>query len=534
GIELILAVFLRVGHYSALFIAGLADLASVGNNMERDSIKRATCINTRTLTQDSPTADEMPVKKGQQDSANTLLQDLEDDEEVPRCDAGNTEIYTEQEEFLRVIHPKFLKIVQPFQSGLMDELRSVGAIVAEEEEEVKAFVTTTDKARALWTMLHRVPPKLFGEQCMPILRKLYRHMLEGAEYRWDGRPDLGSRCLRHVIVTRMTVKRFADIFPSTRCCSVEEYRKILDNRAVGDDQWEPVFSLLKANNDNTELIKKMQQILRDVGVDHTKNLKKQLSLGLPKGPRSAFFLVTTAFRQTIPSPQPPVGTKRNRFPAVERQKTQLLSRRQKKQPEPFRTREDRERYATILENINEALVNITNIRRQFRELERLRDQLIMMEESNKDASDERFHDDGTHFPSLDRRKYMILEGKAVNSRGELHMCYDRVKKALHDAMELQPSCSPLSDFPCSRVNSLLGRRHLLDNDFKEAEHFFEGAKKLYDEVTSMIREATSAFRTSLGSTSVHGEHGNQLLKGLHHVRKRRPSLEPRLYRSSDI
>ena len=94
---------------------------------------------------------------------------------------------------------------------------------SDEEHEISAEKTRRDKARKLWNLMHRVPPELFGKICYPAMKSHYPHVLEGVSFCWCDKGDLGVQCLRHIIMKRMTLRRFADIFPSSNACTHAEY-----------------------------------------------------------------------------------------------------------------------------------------------------------------------------------------------------------------------------------------------------------------------------------------------------------------------
>ena len=136
----------------------------------------------------------------------------------------DADVYTNQNTFLRKIHTRFLKFVQPIESLLMDELVAGGIMSSDDEKEVSAKETRRDRARHLWKILHRVPPALLENKCLPAMKKHYPHVLERATFRWDGKEDPTDRCLRHAIMKRMRLRRFADIFPPANACTQVEYR----------------------------------------------------------------------------------------------------------------------------------------------------------------------------------------------------------------------------------------------------------------------------------------------------------------------
>ena len=136
----------------------------------------------------------------------------------------DADVYTNQKTFLRKIHTGFLKFVQPIESPLVDELVAGGIMSSDDEKEVSAKETRRDKARHLWNILHRVPPELLEKKCLPAMKKHYPHVLERATFRWDGKMDPTDHCLRHAIMKRMRLRRFADIFPPANACTQVEYR----------------------------------------------------------------------------------------------------------------------------------------------------------------------------------------------------------------------------------------------------------------------------------------------------------------------
>ena len=133
------------------------------------------------------------------------------------------DVYTDQENFLNDIFLQFLENVHPIESGLMDDFRAGGIMSSDEEHEIRAQVTRRDGARKLWSLLHRVPPGLFEKSCYPAMKRQYSHLFNELSFCWDGQGDVGDQCLRHAIMTRMTMRRFADVFPPTKGCTHAEY-----------------------------------------------------------------------------------------------------------------------------------------------------------------------------------------------------------------------------------------------------------------------------------------------------------------------
>ena len=134
-----------------------------------------------------------------------------------------SDVYTDQKNFLGAIFDRFLENVHPIESGLMDDFRADGIMSSDEEHEIRAQVTRRDGARKMWSFLHRVPPDLFENYCYAAMKHRYSHLFNELSFCWDGQGDIGDQCLRHTIMTRMTMRRFADVFPSTKGSTLAEY-----------------------------------------------------------------------------------------------------------------------------------------------------------------------------------------------------------------------------------------------------------------------------------------------------------------------
>ena len=106
----------------------------------------------------------------------------------------------------------------------MDDFIADGIMSSDDEKEISSEKTRKDKARKLWCFLRQVPPALFELKCLPAMKKHYPHVLENATFHWDGQEDRSDRCLRHIIMKRMRLRRFADIFPPANACTLAEYR----------------------------------------------------------------------------------------------------------------------------------------------------------------------------------------------------------------------------------------------------------------------------------------------------------------------
>ena len=144
-------------------------------------------------------------------------------------------------QFLQDIHMQFLKCVDD-PAALMDEFRSQGAITSDEEGQIMAKTTRRDKVRRLWSFLKsdHVSSETFFKQCYPAIKARYPHILEGKKFAWDPGEEATVPCVRHAIMKRIPLKRFADLFPSAHGCSDEEYRLVLNH----------VISFLEVLNSN--------------------------------------------------------------------------------------------------------------------------------------------------------------------------------------------------------------------------------------------------------------------------------------------
>ena len=136
-------------------------------------------------------------------------------------------MYKDKAQFLNDIHCKFLDLVHPIESGLMDEFRAHGAMSSDEEHLIRAETTRRDKARKMWKLLQRTPAEVFDKNCYPAISEKYPHVLEGKQFCWNGQGGTKIQCLRHVIMRSIHLKRFGDLFPPGDGCTEEEYRFVV-------------------------------------------------------------------------------------------------------------------------------------------------------------------------------------------------------------------------------------------------------------------------------------------------------------------
>ena len=133
-------------------------------------------------------------------------------------------MFTDRDAFLREIHTDFLENINPIENGLVDVLRGVDALTSGDEQAIDGKETRRDKARMFWNMLHRIPEKDFESSFVPKLKMEYPHLMSRREFRLEDAGSCSVKCLRHVMMKRIDLKRIVDILPSAQCCSQEEYK----------------------------------------------------------------------------------------------------------------------------------------------------------------------------------------------------------------------------------------------------------------------------------------------------------------------
>ncbi|XP_025113315.1 uncharacterized protein LOC112575578 isoform X2 [Pomacea canaliculata] len=186
--------------------------------------------------------------------------------------------YKDQSTFLNAICGDFLNNIIPEQ-GLLDEFFEVGAISSEEEQTVKAEPTRRGKARKLWIALQRVPPRLFGEKCVPILECKYPHVILKRQFDWKDQSKSESMCLRHVIEKRMTPRRFADILPESDCSTAAEYENVIGTQ--GPVAWKKLFNIIKQNCHSKKLKESLLKMFHTHNMQLPKNFDLLLACGFP-------------------------------------------------------------------------------------------------------------------------------------------------------------------------------------------------------------------------------------------------------------
>ncbi|KAK7100928.1 uncharacterized protein [Littorina saxatilis] len=195
------------------------------------------------------------------------------------CDTGV--VYTNQEQYLRAIHMRLLELAEPRDSILMDELRANDVMGSGDEEGIKSQPTRWDRARGFYNYLHRVPLSLFENHCVPALETYYAHALEGASFQRDDRCHGPAPCVRHSIMRRLPLRRFADVFPSTNGCTHEEYLKITDNSNVDEMKWDFAFRLCVKNKGKEDFVKIVKKTLLSIHITVPEDFSSLLAKGFP-------------------------------------------------------------------------------------------------------------------------------------------------------------------------------------------------------------------------------------------------------------
>ncbi|KAK7495087.1 hypothetical protein BaRGS_00013727 [Batillaria attramentaria] len=383
-------------------------------------------------------------------------------------------IYRDQEEFLRAIHTNFLKSVQPLQSGLIDELRSRGAITVDDEEKVKAGEIPKERARRMWDILREVPSKTFGEMCMPVLKELYGYVLEGAEYQSGSQSEGGSKCLRHVITTRFRVKSFADeIFPHIESPGDQECRKISESKESGVHLWDRIFALLKENCVNRALKEKVAQFLRNNDI-HLTNFTRNFRSGFPcrcravlspvKSSSDKFLSINNESSDDYPSSHSSEGrvSDTGSVSSSDGEEGHNTGKQVKDRRDQFNTQEDRDKYQTTLSKINEVLIDAARLKTYLRELESIRDAEKLTESASSCVP----------VPdSVSETSSVTLTRKVDDIRIQKDSFLESATRTLSESSELETWAQ--SGFPPARVKYILGRRQQLAHDVDDVRRLFE-------------------------------------------------------------
>ncbi|KAK7495090.1 hypothetical protein BaRGS_00013730 [Batillaria attramentaria] len=419
--------------------------------------------------------------------------------------------FTTKEGLLRSVYKKFLDVVDPFESGMIDELRAVDAMSSGEEEEMKAEPKRRDKARRAWDLMNRVTEKDLTEKFLPFLEKRYPHMLQpGVKYHFEGQSDLGRKCLRHVIMSRLTAQRFADIFPPANCCSLQECRQLLENKVLGEEQWTPVFNLLKRNSGNPDLRKAALEMLTRKGIDQLDDFDQQFQDG---------FLCSCITAATFKNPLPPKPKARLKkssatvvrkgddsdssatgYPNSESEKhatgsdrgtTEWSERNETAAPSEedefviSLTGDQKQKFTATLLKVDAALVKVSGVRTEFRKLEAVNSQLNILLGAGAEAS-------GVNIPELssdDVSKMNKLEAMLRKSSEKISKLLQCAETLLRETEG--PEIGLSFKLPGNCYARLLKRRFLLENEMKEAGAFCKTSQAIVRRMQERFTEAHS-------------------------------------------
>nr|KAG5705318.1 hypothetical protein BaRGS_010769 [Batillaria attramentaria] len=259
---------------------------------------------------------------------------------------------------------------------MIDELRAVDAMSSGEEEEMKAEPKRRDKARRAWDLMNRVTEKDLTEKFLPFLEKRYPHMLQ---------PGV---------------------------------KQLLENKVLGEEQWTPVFNLLKRNSGNPDLRKAALEMLTRKGIDQLDDFDQQFQDG---------FLCSCITAATFKNPLPPKPKARLKkssatvvrkgddsdssatgYPNSESEKhatgsdrgtTEWSERNETAAPSEedefviSLTGDQKQKFTATLLKVDAALVKVSGVRTEFRKLEAVNSQLNILLGAGAEAS-------GVNIPEL--------------------------------------------------------------------------------------------------------------------------------------
>ncbi|KAK7495756.1 hypothetical protein BaRGS_00012976, partial [Batillaria attramentaria] len=405
--------------------------------------------------------------------------------------------FTDQDQFLKVIQPQFLRLAHPIESGVVDELRREEILSSDDQDELASETSRRDKARLLWSKLHRVPPKTFGEKCVPLLRRTYPHMFPTVTFRWNGQKQEEEKvvCLRHVLMKRQSPKKLMDVV------------KLASGKYDGGKrQWATAFRLLHKNCKSPSVRVEMLKLFKKIGVDNPTGLRKQIRSGFPctckptaqlprSGKHDKIRKEATVTPSSSSQQDMTCGTDSSVESISNTPPTDSSSTGQTDcwvpspdncQPPPFRSRADKKKYQAVLGSVNQGITAFEGIRLECRKLERARDELsTLLQIANDEQS----------LCNDDAAEAEVLQEKAKKSAEAIDVLQKSASAALQETDELFEKTH--SQIPDAHMEYLVSRRHLLVSYSKETLHFVNKASKVFGQVQKQVED--SRMRNLLAS-----------------------------------
>ncbi|KAK7099383.1 uncharacterized protein [Littorina saxatilis] len=454
-------------------------------------------------------------------------------------------VFTNLEKFLLAIHARFLEIVDPIESGLIDILRQDNVLGCDEEEEIRAEATRINKARKCWNILQAVQPAVFQRHCFPALNNRFPHVLQEAVFCWDRARDAAKLCLRHVI-KKTCLRRFADVFVMTGACSHDEYCTVTEG-CPDRTKWDLVFRLCAKNGENAEFVQQVKTKLMSFQVEIPDNFHTSLSTGFPCectaaanasqkkkkiGKSKKARRVKRQLEKCIPidefsisaikhmklehdskseacessSVYPPSSAddtrdKGNGSASISSGTTGQTVKAEVSDHEmeetQFETEEQKETYLLEMEQTNKAVTKACSIRSLSRELAGIKEELSTLREKAKSESE------------TSTNRAFLNDGKIYRLHDRARSIYQTLKQNYEEVSELKRKIAAEEltfdfEIPFTRKKVLLERRHMLVSEVTEATSFLQQAESLYPtmSIPEKTKPATCVPVTNMFSPSL--------------------------------
>ncbi|XP_070198819.1 uncharacterized protein [Littorina saxatilis] len=405
-------------------------------------------------------------------------------------------VFANLDNFLLAIHARFLEIVDPIESGLIDILRQDNVLGCDEEEEIRAEATRRNKARTCWNLLLAVQPSVFERHCFPALEKLYPHVLQKAVY------SLDKLCLRHVI-KKTCLHRFADVFVMTGACSHDEYCIVTED-CPDKTKWDLVFHLCAKNGKNLKFVSQVKSKLMSIQVEIPDNFHALLSTGFPCVCKTAANARQSKKKlehdsnseacesssvYSLPTADDTID-KGNGSASISSGASGKTVKAEVSDHEieetQFETEEQKETFLLELEQTNKAVTKACSIRSLSRELAGIKEELSTLREKAKSESE------------TSTNRAFLNDGKIFRLHDRARDVYQTLKQNYEEVSDLKRNIATEEltfdfEIPFTRKRVLLERRHMLVGEVTEAAPFLQQAEILFPTMSIPENQAPAPF-----------------------------------------
>ncbi|XP_076455402.1 uncharacterized protein LOC143289993 [Babylonia areolata] len=424
------------------------------------------------------------------------------------------EVFTSQTEFLRAIHHRFLELVLPIESGLVDRLRADAVFDSEDEESIRNAGTRRNRARRCWSLLDKVPPGRFHSHCFPALEATCSLVVDGKRFQWDGGVH---ECLRHLIQKVVPLRRFADMFPGAGACSQQEYRRITEGSDMDESLWKLVFKLVAWNKDNAALRDNIETtLLKSVGIPVPADLQGLLAKGFPctcptkgkKRSKKRRHKKQRTYHETLDS-ETMEHTTTERLPSVERSpsvarleqnktlklftatdvlnhyiqtdslKEEFAATEEEEEDQEccFKSQEQKDTFLRRLEDHNKAIASSLRVKAVLQEVKGIQMELAALRQKTRSGTSGQPTADVS---DKDKGKTQRLHKALRGIMDTLDKEQKEASRVLQESGEAGAPDGPDTSLPARHHKALLDRRAVLVTAFAEAEGFHGQCRDIVD------------------------------------------------------